>query len=60
MVLAPLLGERRNDFTFTGADLDPDRLRSALDAALPDDTEVALGSDGWADFSDPWLGDLSS
>ncbi|MGY4959131.1 GTP-binding protein [Streptomyces sp. NEAU-S7GS2] len=51
-------GERRNDLTFTGTDLDPDRLCSALDAALLNDTELSLGSDGWADFPDPLLGDL--
>ncbi|MFE1777052.1 GTP-binding protein [Streptomyces sp. NPDC059008] len=51
-------GERRNEITFTGTDLDPDRLRSALDAALLDDTELSLGADGWADFPDPLLGDL--
>ncbi|MFF4948683.1 GTP-binding protein [Streptomyces chattanoogensis] len=51
-------GERRNDITFTGTGLDPDRLCSALDAALLDDTELSLGSDGWADFPDPLLGDV--
>ncbi|MGA5560584.1 GTP-binding protein [Streptomyces platensis] len=51
-------GERRNDIVFTGTDLDRDRLCSALDAALLSDAELSLGSDGWADFPDPLLGDL--
>ncbi|MFU9037626.1 MULTISPECIES: GTP-binding protein [unclassified Streptomyces] len=51
-------GERRNALTFTGAGLDPDRLRSALDAALLDDRELSLGWDGWAAFPDPLLGDV--
>ncbi|MFH8630449.1 GTP-binding protein [Streptomyces lydicus] len=50
-------GERRNEITFIGTDLDRDRLRSALDAALLDDTELSLGADGWAGFADPLLGD---
>ncbi|MEU9489848.1 GTP-binding protein [Streptomyces decoyicus] len=51
-------GERGNDITFTGAHLDRDRLCSALDAALLHDTELALGSEGWAGYPDPLLGDL--
>ncbi len=50
-------GERRNALTFTGADLDRDRLCSALDAALLNDRELSLGWDGWAAFPDPLLGD---
>ncbi|MGW7639875.1 GTP-binding protein [Streptomyces decoyicus] len=51
-------GECRNTLTFTGADLDRDRLCSALDAALLDDRELSLGRDGWAAFPDPLLGDF--
>ncbi|MFF4285747.1 GTP-binding protein [Streptomyces sp. NPDC001633] len=53
-------GERRNEIVFTGAELDPDRLRPALEAALLDDGELARGIEGWADFSDPLLGDRRS
>ncbi|MFF7230824.1 GTP-binding protein [Streptomyces sioyaensis] len=51
-------GERHNALTFTGADLNRDRLCSALDAALLDDRELSLGWDGWAAFPDPLLGDV--
>lgn len=51
-------GERRNALTFTGTDLDRDRLCSALDAALLDDRELSLGWGGWAAFPDPLLGDV--
>ncbi|KOG37436.1 hypothetical protein ADK74_36735 [Streptomyces decoyicus] len=51
-------GERRNALTFTGTDLDRDRLCTALNAALLDDRELSLGWDGWAAFPDPLLGDV--
>lgn len=44
---------------FTGADLDPDRLRAALDSAVLDDGELALGTEGWARLPDPLLGDVA-
>ncbi|RNG35326.1 cobalamin biosynthesis protein CobW [Streptomyces botrytidirepellens] len=49
-------GERRNEILLTGADLDEDRLRAALDAAVLDDRELALGADHWACLPDPLLG----
>ncbi|UQA90818.1 GTP-binding protein [Streptomyces halobius] len=52
-------GERRNEIVFTGIDLDRDRLRSALDAALLNDAELSLGPDGWAGIPDPLLADPS-
>lgn len=49
-------GERRNEIVFIGAELDADRLRAALDTAVLDDGELALGADQWADLPDPLLG----
>ena len=49
-------GERRNEIVFTGAESDEDRLRAALDAALLDDRELALGADHWTRLPDPLLG----
>ncbi|MFI0776329.1 GTP-binding protein [Streptomyces sp. NPDC021212] len=52
-------GERRNEIVFTGAELDEDRLRTALDAAVLDDGELALGAERWARLPDPLLGDAA-
>ncbi|GAA1152082.1 hypothetical protein GCM10009577_88910 [Streptomyces javensis] len=52
-------GERRNEIVFTGADLDADRLRAALDSAVLDDGELALGTERWARLPDPLLGDVA-
>ncbi|MCZ1014165.1 GTP-binding protein [Streptomyces noursei] len=49
-------GERRNELLLTGTDLDERRTRSALDAALLTDAELALGRDGWRTVPDPLLG----
>jgi G3E family GTPase len=49
-------GERRNEIVFTGAELDQNRLRAALDAAVLDDGELALGVDHWTRLPDPLLG----
>ncbi|MFF7209618.1 GTP-binding protein [Streptomyces sp. NPDC008238] len=46
-------GERRNEIAFTGAPLDHHRIRGALDAALLDDSELALGPRKWASVPDP-------
>ncbi|WP_348534106.1 hypothetical protein [Kitasatospora sp. MAA19] len=40
-------GARRHELLFIGADLDRDRLRAPLDAALLDDGELALGPEAW-------------
>ncbi|MBT2675684.1 GTP-binding protein [Streptomyces sp. ISL-14] len=48
-------GERRNELTLTGVDLDPQAVRSALDAALLTDAELSLGRDGWTSIPDPLL-----
>ncbi|MEU6346210.1 GTP-binding protein [Streptomyces sp. NPDC046977] len=48
-------GERRNEIAFTGALLDHCRIRGALDAALLDDSELALGPQSWASVHDPLL-----
>ncbi|MER7879157.1 GTP-binding protein [Streptomyces solisilvae] len=52
-------GERRNEIVFTGAELDQDRLRTVLDAAVLDDRELALGADHWACLPDPLLGTVA-
>lgn len=50
-------GERRNEITFTGTDLDAQRIRSALSAALLTDAELSLGREGWTSIPDPLLSD---
>ncbi|MFJ3950946.1 GTP-binding protein [Streptomyces sp. Je 1-4] len=50
-------GERRNEITFTGIDLDAQRIRSTLAAALLTDAELSLGRDGWISTPDPLLSD---
>ncbi|MGY5125127.1 hypothetical protein [Streptomyces nigrescens] len=40
-------GERRNEITFTGTDLDEQRIRPTLVAALLTDAELSMGRDGW-------------
>ncbi|MGI5350522.1 GTP-binding protein [Streptomyces sp. CA-250714] len=50
-------GERRNEVTFTGIDLDAQRIHAALDAALLTDEELALGRDHWVDVEDPFFRD---
>ncbi|WP_411136680.1 GTP-binding protein [Streptomyces sp. C10] len=50
-------GERRNEITFTGIDLDAQRIRSPLAAALLTDAELSLGRDGWTSTPDPLLSD---
>ncbi|MGW5003575.1 GTP-binding protein [Streptomyces hydrogenans] len=49
-------GERRNEIVFTGAELDADRITGALDGALLDEAEAALGREGWSRWHDPLLG----
>ncbi|MEU5001295.1 GTP-binding protein [Streptomyces sp. NPDC021622] len=53
-------GERRNELVFTGIDLDDQRIRSALDAALLTDAELALGREGWTAIPDPLLSDAET
>ncbi|MEU4095841.1 GTP-binding protein [Streptomyces sp. NPDC026673] len=48
-------GERRNEIAFTGTLLDHRRIRTALDAAVLDDAELALGPRSWASVHDPLL-----
>ena len=48
-------GERRNELVLTGIDLDQERVRAALDAALLSDAELSLGWAGWTSFADPLL-----
>ncbi|MBO8191479.1 GTP-binding protein [Streptomyces oryzae] len=50
-------GERRNEITFTGIELDALRIRGALDAALLTDAELALGLDHWLGAEDPFFAD---
>ncbi|MGP3989730.1 GTP-binding protein [Streptomyces sp. 3N207] len=50
-------GERRNEITFTGLDLDASRIREALDAALLTDEELVLGHEHWLDAEDPFFTD---
>lgn len=48
-------GERRNEITFTGVDLDQRRIRSTLDAVLLTDEELSQGREFWASIPDPLL-----
>jgi G3E family GTPase len=47
-------GDRRQELAFLGADLDEERLRELLDAALLSEDELALGPDAWARWEDPF------
>lgn len=49
-------GERRNEIAFTGTGLDTGRITGALDGALLDEAEVALGRERWNRWDDPLLG----
>jgi len=52
------IGDARQELVFIGIDMDEAALRSKLEAALLDDSELAQGPDGWMKFSDPfesWL-----
>ncbi|MEY4576419.1 MAG: hypothetical protein RL701_1122 [Pseudomonadota bacterium] len=48
-------GDRRQELVFIGTSVDEAVLRSHLDAALLNDTELAQTPDGWATFEDPFL-----
>ncbi|MEU2724401.1 GTP-binding protein [Streptomyces smyrnaeus] len=48
-------GERRNEITLTGVDLDAARIREVLDAALLSDEELAQGRDRWLGLADPFF-----
>ncbi|OEV12879.1 hypothetical protein AN218_06325 [Streptomyces nanshensis] len=50
-------GERRNEITFTGVDLDHRRIHAVLDATLLTDEELSRGQESWASIPDPLLGD---
>jgi G3E family GTPase len=52
-------GDRRQELVFIGVDLDQDRLRAQLDAALLNEQELAAGPSAWAELVDPfpaWAG----
>jgi len=47
-------GDRRQELVLIGMGMDETALRSALDACLLDDAEIALGLSGWQHFPDPF------
>lgn len=49
----PYYGERRNEITFTGIDLDTSHLNETLDATLLSDEELSWGPEGWGAVHDP-------
>ena len=48
-------GDRRQELVVIGLELDVELLTDRLDACLLTDVEMALGPQGWAGFSDPFL-----
>jgi G3E family GTPase len=50
----PDLGDRRQELAIIGQDLDRDGIVAMLDACLLTDDEMALGTDGWQTFADPF------
>lgn len=47
-------GDRRQELVFIGIDMEKDWIISSLDNCLLTDEELALGQEGWAQFSDPF------
>ena len=47
-------GDRRQEIVFIGQGIDEAQARSALDACLLDDKELAAGADAWAALPDPF------
>ena len=47
-------GDRRQALAFMGIDLDPENLRTQLDACLLTDAEAAAGPESWRDLVDPF------
>jgi G3E family GTPase len=47
-------GDRRQEIVFIGQHLDTLDMRARLDACLLDDSEMAIGPDGWQRLSDPF------
>jgi len=47
-------GDRRQEIVFIGQGIDEAQARSALDACLLDDKELAAGADAWAVLPDPF------
>jgi G3E family GTPase len=49
----PQVGDRRQELVFIGQDLDAAAVHAALERALLDDGEMALGAAGWTTLTDP-------
>jgi G3E family GTPase len=50
----PIMGDRVQHLTFTGPDLDRERIHALLDSCLLTPQEATAGSDVWAGYEDPF------